>query len=48
LSNEYFLRSVDDEVAPGIVGALIQVVHLLVGQVMKDAKFRPEHDRNLR
>lgn len=40
------LRTVDDEVAPRVKGALVDLVQVTVSQAAQEAICRPQHDGN--
>lgn len=40
------LRAIDDEVAPRVKGALVDLVQVTVGQATQEAICRPQHDGN--
>lgn len=47
LGNEDLFGAVDDEVTAGVVGALVEIVEVLLVQIIENAIRRPQHDGNL-
>mmetsp|Transcript_82902 Transcript_82902/g.243053 ORF Transcript_82902/g.243053 Transcript_82902/m.243053 type:complete len:586 (+) Transcript_82902:1742-3499(+) len=47
LHHEHALHALDDEVAPGVVGALAVLHHLGLALAVEDAEAAPQHDRQV-